>query len=91
MTLRFFVLLVDRADGSSEKYLVPLAEVPMTSNSAFYEYGDKLLNLNPGDIVTFEGLNNRLSQYESSTPFPLGTSSRTSSFFSALSETDKDK
>ena len=33
-----FCFIVDRADGGSEKYLVPLAEVPMTSNSAFYEY-----------------------------------------------------
>ncbi len=63
-----YSFLVQRADGSLEKYLVPLAEVPMTSNSAFYEYVDKLLNLHPGDIIMFAGLNNRLP---SMNPVPL--------------------
>jgi hypothetical protein len=50
-----YVFLVNRADGSSEKYILRLADMPITDANAYLELRDNLLKLGPDDIVTFEG------------------------------------
>lgn len=49
-----YIFLVHRSDGGNEKYILPLAEVPQTSE-AFLEFKDNLLKLGSDDVVSFQG------------------------------------
>jgi hypothetical protein len=50
-----WVFIIRRADGSHEKYLLPIADIPRDSNQHYKEFRDNLLQPGPDDIVTFEG------------------------------------
>lgn len=66
---------VDRADGHSDEYLVPLDAVPRDSVQHYFEYRDSLFQLGPGDRIVYEGLSEIYRTPAKRTPLPATPSS----------------